>query len=93
MVTDVLTLALLSSQIELIMEAIHKTRNLQYNKTMEVKQTCCSFLLYGLTLLTHTQSAGAVLNMRVFLCCNSCRHYIKSCSRGRPSHLSLHSVL
>ncbi|NXN39292.1 PPIP2 protein, partial [Rhinoptilus africanus] len=32
-------------KIELIMEAIHKNRNLQYKKTMEVKQTCCSFLL------------------------------------------------
>lgn len=55
MVTDVLTLALLSSQIQLIMEAIHKTRNLQYDKTMELKQTCCSFLLHGSTLLTHAQ--------------------------------------
>lgn len=65
-ISDVLTLALLSSQIELIMEAIHKTRTLQYKKTMEGKQTCCCFLLYGLALLTHAQSAGAVLNMRVF---------------------------
>ncbi|KFQ88488.1 Proline-serine-threonine phosphatase-interacting protein 2, partial [Phoenicopterus ruber ruber] len=32
-------------KIELIMEAIHKNRNLQYKKTMEVKQTCCCFLL------------------------------------------------
>ncbi|KFU97254.1 Proline-serine-threonine phosphatase-interacting protein 2, partial [Pterocles gutturalis] len=39
-------------QIELIMEAIHKNRNLQYKKTMEVKQICCCFLMYGLTLLT-----------------------------------------
>ncbi|KGL80121.1 Proline-serine-threonine phosphatase-interacting protein 2, partial [Tinamus guttatus] len=29
-------------KIELVMEAIHKNRNLQYKKTMEVKQTCCS---------------------------------------------------
>ncbi|KFQ62221.1 Proline-serine-threonine phosphatase-interacting protein 2, partial [Pelecanus crispus] len=41
-------------KIELIMEAIHKNRNLQYKKTMEVKQTCCCFLPYGLTLLTRT---------------------------------------
>ncbi|NXL63182.1 PPIP2 protein, partial [Chordeiles acutipennis] len=30
-------------KIELIMDAIHKNRNLQYKKTMEVKQTCCCF--------------------------------------------------
>lgn len=54
MVSDVLTLGLFSSQIELIMEAIHKNRNLQYKKTMEVKQTRCCFLPYGLTLLTRT---------------------------------------
>ncbi|GAB0202585.1 hypothetical protein GRJ2_002724100 [Grus japonensis] len=36
-VSDVLTPGLLSSQIELIMEAIHKTRNLQYKTTMEAK--------------------------------------------------------
>ncbi|NWU72349.1 PPIP2 protein, partial [Pterocles burchelli] len=41
-------------KIELIMEAIHKNRNLQYKKTMEVKQICCCFLTYGLTLLTCT---------------------------------------
>ncbi|NXC12647.1 PPIP2 protein, partial [Corythaeola cristata] len=41
-------------KIELIMEAIHKNRNLQYKKTMEVKQTRCCFLTYGLTLLTRT---------------------------------------
>ncbi|NWI68614.1 PPIP2 protein, partial [Todus mexicanus] len=34
-------------KIELIMEAIHKNRNLQYKKTMEVKQTCCCFLPCG----------------------------------------------
>uniref|UniRef100_A0A8V5GEA6 Uncharacterized protein n=1 Tax=Melopsittacus undulatus TaxID=13146 RepID=A0A8V5GEA6_MELUD len=39
-VTHVLTLALLSSQIELIMEAIHKTRKMQYKKTMEAKRLC-----------------------------------------------------
>ncbi|NXC29130.1 PPIP2 protein, partial [Campylorhamphus procurvoides] len=32
-------------KIELIMEAIHKNRNVQYKKTMEVKQTCCCFFL------------------------------------------------
>ncbi|NXF44351.1 PPIP2 protein, partial [Oceanites oceanicus] len=37
-------------KIELIMEAIHKNRNLQYKKTMEVKQMCCSFLPYGVLL-------------------------------------------
>ncbi|KFV58821.1 Proline-serine-threonine phosphatase-interacting protein 2, partial [Gavia stellata] len=37
-------------QIELIMEAIHKNRNLQYKKTMEVKQTCCCFLPHGALL-------------------------------------------
>ncbi|NWT00729.1 PPIP2 protein, partial [Mionectes macconnelli] len=31
-------------KIELIMEAIHKNRNVQYKKTMEVKQTHCCFL-------------------------------------------------
>ncbi|NWH61302.1 PPIP2 protein, partial [Geococcyx californianus] len=41
-------------KIELIMEAIHKNRNLQYKKTMEVKQMCCHFLLYGLILITCT---------------------------------------
>ncbi|NXD73146.1 PPIP2 protein, partial [Eolophus roseicapillus] len=66
MVCDVLTLGLLSSQIELIMEAIHKTRNLQYKKTMEVKQTGCYFLLCGLTLLTHTQSPGALSSLSHF---------------------------
>ncbi|NXS65884.1 PPIP2 protein, partial [Pandion haliaetus] len=40
-------------KIELIMEAIHKNRNLQYKKTMEVKQTCCYFLPYG-ALLYHS---------------------------------------
>lgn len=61
MVSDVLTPSLLSSQIELIMEAIHKNRNLQYKKTMEVKQICCCFLPYELMLLslshTHTHRA------------------------------------
>ncbi|KAF1472661.1 Proline-serine-threonine phosphatase-interacting protein 2, partial [Eudyptula minor novaehollandiae] len=37
-------------KIELIMEAIHKNRNLQYKKTMEVKQTCFCFLPYGALL-------------------------------------------
>ncbi|XP_065517222.1 proline-serine-threonine phosphatase-interacting protein 2-like isoform X2 [Lathamus discolor] len=44
MVSDVLSLALLSSQLELIMEAIHKTRNLKYKKTIEAKhlhEQCC----------------------------------------------------
>ncbi|KFW84908.1 Proline-serine-threonine phosphatase-interacting protein 2, partial [Manacus vitellinus] len=35
-------------KIELIMEAIHKNRNVQYKKTMEVKQTCGCFLPLGL---------------------------------------------
>ncbi|NXT23385.1 PPIP2 protein, partial [Syrrhaptes paradoxus] len=43
-------------KIELIMEAIHKNRNLQYKKTMEVKQICCCFLMYGLMLLTCTRT-------------------------------------
>ncbi|NXV24962.1 PPIP2 protein, partial [Cepphus grylle] len=37
-------------KIELIMEAIHKNRNLQYKKTTEVKQTCCCFVPYGALL-------------------------------------------
>eukprot|EP00075_Anas_platyrhynchos_P013148 XP_027302401.1 proline-serine-threonine phosphatase-interacting protein 2 [Anas platyrhynchos] len=37
-VTDALIWGLLSPQIELIMEAIHKNRNLQYKKTMEAKR-------------------------------------------------------
>ncbi|KAF1410765.1 Proline-serine-threonine phosphatase-interacting protein 2, partial [Spheniscus humboldti] len=37
-------------KIELIMEAIHKNRNLQYKKTMEVKQMCFCFLPYGALL-------------------------------------------
>lgn len=49
-----LTLVLLSSQIELIMEAIHKNRNLQYKKTMEVMQAYCCLLPYGLMLLKYT---------------------------------------
>ncbi|NWS91143.1 PPIP2 protein, partial [Toxostoma redivivum] len=36
-------------KIELIMEAIHKNRNLQYKKTMEVKLMCCCFLPCGCT--------------------------------------------
>ncbi|NXY48908.1 PPIP2 protein, partial [Ceuthmochares aereus] len=61
-------------KIELIMEAIHKNRNLQYKKTMEVKQTCCCFLAYGLMLLTHMHGAGAELDTRDFLlCCKSIR--------------------
>ncbi|NXI98523.1 PPIP2 protein, partial [Psophia crepitans] len=38
-------------KIELIMEAIHKNRNLQYKKTMEVRQMSCCFLL-GLLYLS-----------------------------------------
>ncbi|KFU95217.1 Proline-serine-threonine phosphatase-interacting protein 2, partial [Chaetura pelagica] len=34
-------------KIELIMDAIHKNRNLQYKKTMEVKQMCCCYFPYG----------------------------------------------
>ncbi|NXM74897.1 PPIP2 protein, partial [Serilophus lunatus] len=34
-------------KIELIMEAIHKNRNVQYKKTMEVKQMCYCFLPCG----------------------------------------------
>ncbi|NXK96112.1 PPIP2 protein, partial [Formicarius rufipectus] len=49
-------------KIELIMEAIHKNRNVQYKKTMEVKQMCCCFLPCGLKLLTHTHRAGGGLN-------------------------------
>ncbi|NXW44655.1 PPIP2 protein, partial [Nyctiprogne leucopyga] len=41
-------------KIELIMDAIHKNRNLQYKKTMEVKQTSCCLLPYGSMLLTST---------------------------------------
>ncbi|NXP86455.1 PPIP2 protein, partial [Passerina amoena] len=51
-------------KIELIMEAIHKNRNLQYKKTMEVKQMCCCFLPCGLMHHTHTQSTGTGLNER-----------------------------
>ncbi|NWV34814.1 PPIP2 protein, partial [Grantiella picta] len=43
-------------KIELIMEAIHKNRNLQYKKTMEVKQMFCGFLpcaLLHLPSLSH----------------------------------------
>ncbi|NXK00728.1 PPIP2 protein, partial [Corythaixoides concolor] len=42
-------------KIELIMEAIHKNRNLQYKKTMEVKQTSCCLLtaLLYLSSLSH----------------------------------------
>ncbi|NXK63054.1 PPIP2 protein, partial [Sylvietta virens] len=41
-------------KIELIMEAIHKNRNLQYKKTMEVEQMCCCFLpLLSVTPLLH----------------------------------------
>lgn len=70
MVRDVLTPCLLSSQIELIMDAIHKNRNLQYKKTMEVKQMCCRFLSCGLTLL-RCMAVGH-LDVRVFLlCCKS----------------------
>ncbi|NXA68597.1 PPIP2 protein, partial [Mohoua ochrocephala] len=47
-------------KIELIMEAIHKNRNLQYKKTMEVKQMCCCFLPCGVAavpLVTHPGSS------------------------------------
>ncbi|NXI60076.1 PPIP2 protein, partial [Chloroceryle aenea] len=37
-------------KIELIMEAIHKNRNLQYKKTMEVKEKCCCFFPCGALL-------------------------------------------
>ncbi|NXR05726.1 PPIP2 protein, partial [Semnornis frantzii] len=37
-------------KIELIMDAIHKNRNLQYKKTMEVMQTCCCSLPHGATV-------------------------------------------
>ncbi|NXY88788.1 PPIP2 protein, partial [Alcedo cyanopectus] len=60
-------------KIELIMEAIHKNRNLQYKKTMEVKQTCCCFLPCGLMVIIHTHDAGAELNTMVFLLC--CKLY------------------
>ncbi|NXE38619.1 PPIP2 protein, partial [Ptilorrhoa leucosticta] len=46
-------------KIELIMEAIHKNRNLQYKKTMEVKQMCCCFLPCGCTqALLHLSSVS-----------------------------------
>ncbi|NXE70112.1 PPIP2 protein, partial [Calcarius ornatus] len=48
-------------KIELIMEAIHKNRNLQYKKTMEVKQMCCCFLPCGgdaVPLVMHTASSS-----------------------------------
>ncbi|NXN23131.1 PPIP2 protein, partial [Nycticryphes semicollaris] len=58
MASDVLTLALLSSQIELIMEAIHKNRNMQYKKTMEVNQVW----LYGFMMLMCTHTAHLYLS-------------------------------
>ncbi|NWV62906.1 PPIP2 protein, partial [Malurus elegans] len=54
-------------KIELIMEAIHKNRNLQYKKTMEVKQMCCGFLPCGLSLLLFSTFLLSPIFWQLFL--------------------------
>ncbi|NWX88539.1 PPIP2 protein, partial [Nothoprocta ornata] len=53
-------------KIELVMEAIHKNRNLQYKKTMEVKQRCCSASSRALTLHCCRQRTSADLYLSCF---------------------------